>query len=216
MTELDLDGRPGQLGRASACYALTVRERADATRWLKGLKRRKGGQAYCEPGLTRTNGDVEVGTYLTAAGAVVTVECRAAGARFYRAFVTRERFAEAALTFGDVRTMSKYLKAAAVAVKAKGSKSLTCNDPVVFANRPAVREFMTLVEDDDGKERDTSIIMICPDEANFRVGLNSGEQGVWCWRVGSTVAEALDAIEKALQGGQGAFKEAGGRKGRKK
>lgn len=107
---------------------------------------------------------------------------------------------------------SKYLKAA-LATRASSSGAMQVDDPVLFKDRPALQEFMTLTVDDAGAPREPSCLMIAVRVDGIAVGLKSEEAGGWCWRTGDTLQKALNALEKALVGPEPAFRAAGsGRK----
>jgi hypothetical protein len=68
---------------------------------------------------------------------------------------------------------------------------------------------MTSLEAGDGGVREASVLMVCPADEGWKVGLKDDDAGGWLWRVGDTVGKALDAIETALEAGTAKF---GGRK----
>lgn len=99
---------------------------------------------------------------------------------------------------------SKYL-AAAVAKKEVREAITDYLDPMIFKDRPAIQEFMTLVRKDDGTVRETAVLMVCMSTDGIRVGLKDDDAGGWCWRTAETLAKALTAIEKAIQAGEARF-----------
>lgn len=106
------------------------------------------------------------------------------------------------------RMASKYIAAAIKEVL--GRKTLGGEgDYGLFKNRPAIREFMTDLEGVPGGSRELSVLMICVSEGGLRVGLKDADAGGWCWREGEDLGAALNAVEKALQAGSGAFRTAG-------
>lgn len=108
--------------------------------------------------------------------------------------------------------MSKYLKAAVA--RAEGTDKLTEGlDPILFKDRPALEEFMTLLRTDDGKARDASCLMLALRAGGIGVGLKDESAG-WCWREGRNLAMALNALEKALQDGTAVFAPPGGKNAR--
>ncbi len=106
---------------------------------------------------------------------------------------------------GDRTMASKWIKAA-ITKKAKGKPGALPMDAGVGKDRPAITDFMTELEGPDGGIREPSMIMFGMSADGVRAGLKDEDGGGWCWREGRTLQEALDAIEKALQAGEGAFR----------
>jgi len=104
------------------------------------------------------------------------------------------------------RTMaSKWIKAA-VARKAKSKPTALPADATLCTGRPALTDFMTDLEGPNGGVREPSALMVVCTTDGVRAGLKDDDAGGWCWREGSTLEKALDAIEQALQAGEGAFR----------
>lgn len=116
-----------------------------------------------------------------------------------------------------VYDMSKYLKLAVGNAQKKGSSLTEGIDPVLFKERPAIQEFMTLMEDDAGRARETSCLMVAMRTNGIAVGLKDENAG-WVWREGKTLAACLNALEKDLASGEAVFGGGGkgGRKGSRK
>lgn len=110
--------------------------------------------------------------------------------------------------------MNKYLRA--VREKAStGRKGTVSVADLLGDKRPAIAAFMTDLDAGEGQERELSALMVIPGPDGFRVGLKDEESGGWLWRAGTTVTEALDAMEEALVDGTGRFTMAQ-RQGQKK
>lgn len=62
-------------------------------------------------------------------------------------------------------------------------------------------EFLTADRWDDGSEREPGTLLLCSGEGRIRVWLNNRAEGLSAWLSGSTVTEALGAIEAALASG---------------
>jgi hypothetical protein len=101
----------------------------------------------------------------------------------------------------EVRSMaSKWIQAAVR--EAEGAvPELSAADPALFKDRPALAEFMTVTQHDNGTEREPSVLMVVISADGVRVGLKDDAAGGWLWRVEDTFQRALGAIEKALQAG---------------
>jgi hypothetical protein len=123
--------------------------------------------------------------------------------------------AEIVQTMGGKVMASKWIKKA-VAKRTKKSPSAMTIDPALGEGRPALTEFMTELESEPGELREVSPLMITVSEGGIRAGLKDEDAGGWCWREGATLSLALDAIEKALQAGEGAFRAPRAKPGRKK
>lgn len=118
--------------------------------------------------------------------------------------------------FLEGRTVaSKWIKAA-VAKRAKAKPGSLQMDPTLGKDRPALTDFMTDLEGPDGGVREPSALMVAITADGVRAGLKDEDCGGWCWREGHTLQDALDAIEKALQAGEGAFRGPRQQKGKKK
>lgn len=102
-------------------------------------------------------------------------------------------------------TMSKWIKAA-LGRKQKGKAEALPADPALCDGRPALTEFLTETAGANGGVREPSVIMACVVPEGVRVGLKDDDAGGWCWRVGKTFQEALDAIERALTADEPAFR----------
>lgn len=113
------------------------------------------------------------------------------------------------------RGMASKWIARAIKGATKQTRLTTLSDPYLFAKRPALADFMCEAEGAEGEMRELSVLMICASTDGCRVGLKDNDAGGWLWREATTVAEALDAIEKALQGGDVRWAVPGGKKGRK-
>lgn len=106
---------------------------------------------------------------------------------------------------GESSVVSKWIKQA-VAKRCKAKPGALPVPSLLSSGRPALTDFMGEVEGPDGGVREPSVLMIGCTATGVRVGLKDEDCGGWCWREGVTVEEALDAIEKALQAGEGAFR----------
>lgn len=117
--------------------------------------------------------------------------------------------------FAERKIMAQFVKSA------KSQKTVAENlpvpdDKVLFNNRPALEEYMSLCVVEGGELREPSVIMVGLGDDGVRVGIKDDGQGGWCWRQGATFGKALDALEKALATGEATFRSAGGRKPGKK
>lgn len=118
------------------------------------------------------------------------------------------------LLCGETAVVSKWIRAA-VEKSSKKKPGQLMVDPVLHSGREALRDFMTEVDAGQGRVREPSVLMIACDEGRIRVGLKDDDAGGWCWREGITLEEALDALEKALQTGDGVFRSQRVVKGKK-
>lgn len=118
----------------------------------------------------------------------------------FRPVVTRRM-----LMCGDRKMASKWIKAA-VAKRSKVKPGALPMDAALGLSRPALTDFMTELEAEPGRAREPSALMIVCTPDGVRAGLKDDDAGGWCWREGGTLAAALDAIEAALQAGEGAFR----------
>jgi hypothetical protein len=110
---------------------------------------------------------------------------------------------------------SKWIQAA-VKQAVGGESRLTGNEPFLFKDRPALADFMTETEHEDGSQREPSVLMVCISTDGIRVGLKDDDAGGWLWRVEDTLVKALNAIEKALQSGNVKWSKPGGQRGKRK
>jgi hypothetical protein len=117
---------------------------------------------------------------------------------------------------GGYENMASKWISAAVKVAEKRTELCSGNEDVLFKSRPALRDFMTCLEGQKDVPREPSVLMIACSEMGLRVGLKDDTAGGWLWREGITLAEALDAVEKALQSGSPVFSVQGGRRGRRR
>jgi hypothetical protein len=93
-----------------------------------------------------------------------------------------------------------------VAKAKEGAAGDMRSEAVLHQDRPALQEFMVAVGNKKEGLREPSVLMCQCTEDGIRVGIKDDDAGGWCWRWGETLAAALDAIEKALQAGEGAFR----------
>ena len=106
--------------------------------------------------------------------------------------------------------------ARAVTQQAPGKQSLPADDAVLYKDRPAITEFMTLIVDDEGNAREPSVIMIVPTAGGCRVGIKDDDAEGWLWREAETFVKGLNAIEKALQSGDVKWTQSKEKRGKKK
>jgi hypothetical protein len=116
---------------------------------------------------------------------------------------------------GGIAMVSKWI-AAAVTSQNKVTSVRKVDEPVLFKDRPALKDFMVELEGEKGKPREPSVLMIAVSADGMRVGLKDEGAGGWLWREATDLAGCLDAIEKALQGGNVVWAVPGGRGGRKR
>jgi len=116
--------------------------------------------------------------------------------------------------FREPLSMLKYIRAAE-AVVGGGLVVTTGNDPVLYKDRPALREYMTSLEGPGGECREPSVLMIALGEDGIRCGLKDEAAGGWLWREGSSLAKCLDALEKCLADGSGKFRGPKSQRGKK-
>lgn len=128
-------------------------------------------------------------------------------------YISRRECEPASLREG-IAVASKWITAATVKVK-KRTRVGPGTDPVLFAKRPALCDFMSETEGSEGVVRDVSPLMVVTADYGVRVGLKDDPSGGWLWRSADTFTEALDAIERALESGEAKFGIAGSRKGSK-
>jgi len=120
-------------------------------------------------------------------------------------FEVADRFGLSGLTLDVLHNPEAYVAkwiAAAVVKASKKTRLLAGIDPFIAKGRPAIEEFMLELESSPGEPREPSILMITVSENGLRVGLKDEGAGGWLWREADSLAEALDAIEKALQSGK--------------
>lgn len=106
--------------------------------------------------------------------------------------------------------------ARAIAKKEPAAVSMPATDNVLFKDRPALAEFMTLVIDDEGNGREPSVLMVAITPTAVRVGLKDDQAGGWLWREADTFQKALTAIDNALQAGNVTWAVPGGRNGKRR
>jgi hypothetical protein len=92
---------------------------------------------------------------------------------------------------------AKFITSARAAA-AKRETVSSVDDPALFDGRPALREFMTLVDLGEGEVREVSPLMITIREEGVAVGIKETDEGRWLWRTGESLQDALDALEEAL------------------
>jgi len=110
---------------------------------------------------------------------------------------------------------SKWIQAAVTAVAASVTRS-KAKDSWLLSNRDALADFLLEREVSKGVCRELSPLMIVVEGDRWKVGLKDPESGGWCWRVGDTVSDCLDAIEVAIRAGGSVFAVPGGGGARKK
>ena len=113
--------------------------------------------------------------------------------------------------------MARYISAARAQLAALANK-VSDLDPAISHERPALTEFMTCCETEEGGVRELSVLMVVAGTDGLRVGLRDDDMGGWLWRTGSTLSDCLDALEVTLQDGSGRWGRQGDRipkKGRK-
>jgi hypothetical protein len=112
--------------------------------------------------------------------------------------------------------VNKYIQAVKARSK-KGRKGEVSGDPYLCEGRPALTAFLCETGESEKDVRDLSALMIVHGDDGVRVGLRDDDCGGWLWRSGKTLADGLNAIEKALQDGTATFggsKERRAKKGR--
>lgn len=119
----------------------------------------------------------------------------------------RMRTEDAVAVVQEKHMALKWIKEAMAKCK-KGKENDLPPVPELHEGREALMEFMTATRGPDGKARNPSVLMVCVTDDGVRCGLKDDDCGGWCWRSGGTFSEALDAVEKALRGGEGAFRAA--------
>lgn len=65
---------------------------------------------------------------------------------------------------------------------------------------PCILEHLTEAKYPDGSERQTSSLVVVADTQSWRVCLSDRDNSRVMWKTGSTLQEALDAIELGLMG----------------
>ena len=118
--------------------------------------------------------------------------------------------------YNQEESMASKWISAAIKVAEKRVEISTSDEPTLWKNRPALRDFMTCLEGAKDVAREPSVIMIAVSEMGIRAGLKDDTAGGWLWREGLTLEDALNAIEKALQSGSPSFTSQGGRRGRRR
>jgi hypothetical protein len=104
----------------------------------------------------------------------------------------------------------------AITTQKQGKQSLPATDKAIFADRPALTEFMTLLVDDEGLARAPSVLMIIPTATGLKIGLKDDMADGWLWREAETLQKGLNAIEAALQSGDVRWSPSGGKNGKKR
>jgi len=105
----------------------------------------------------------------------------------------------------DRAMVMKWIKQCVQKAK-EGSAGDMRSEPMLHKDRPALQEFMVAVGTKRDGLREPSVLMCQCTDDGIRVGIKDDDCGGWCWRWGESFEAALDAIEKALQGGEGAFR----------
>lgn len=72
---------------------------------------------------------------------------------------------------------------------------------------PAVWEYISADQWEDGVLRQTSTLQIFVDRGSVKVAMKDREAGKICFCAGRDVQEALDALESALRGGTAEWRE---------
>lgn len=67
---------------------------------------------------------------------------------------------------------------------------------------PAVWEYLSVSQYEDGTARRTSTLMLFVDASGVKVCLNDRDADLTCWITASSPGEALEALETALQAGR--------------
>lgn len=78
------------------------------------------------------------------------------------------------------------------------------------ASHPALWEYMSLEEGEEGKERITSMLCVFSEKGVVKVCLQDRQEALSLWASGQSLVEALDALEAVLQAGTGDWRAARG------
>ena len=92
------------------------------------------------------------------------------------------------------------------------------SDAAFRARYPALYEWLSLDQYDDGQPRETATLLVFLDDGAFKVCLNDRDQGRSLWATGGSFDASLQALEAFLATGEGDWRSSGqGRqkKGRK-
>lgn len=92
---------------------------------------------------------------------------------------------------------AKFIKTA-LASLAKGTTLEMASDAELGRSCPAVVEFLTSGADGAGKARQTSTLMVCTGDGQWKVCLNERDADVSLWATGETLQKALQALEQRL------------------
>jgi len=75
------------------------------------------------------------------------------------------------------------------------------------ANHPAIWEYLTLEQHDDGSVRQRSMLMVLVEDGVCKVCVQDRDQGKSLWVSSSSITGALAALESHLQGGTGDWRQ---------
>jgi hypothetical protein len=120
------------------------------------------------------------------------------GGRVYPASVSASLFAGPNAL--DQREWEMGLISQALGAAAQTVKGAKASDPALEKTCPTLHAFMCEVEE-DGKPRSPSSLVVFTEEGSWKVCLTERDAGLQLWRTAETLQKALQAIEKALAGG---------------
>jgi hypothetical protein len=79
---------------------------------------------------------------------------------------------------------------------------------------PAVAEFLSLTQWEDGSSRTTGTVMIFVEDACWKIWANDRDAGQGCFLSGSTLTLAMEQLEVALSSGSGDWRAPRGKRSR--
>jgi len=63
---------------------------------------------------------------------------------------------------------------------------------------PAILEYMTRTQDDEGQPRKTATVTVCVQDGYWKATLNDRQTGLQCWVTAGSALESIKALEAAL------------------
>lgn len=98
----------------------------------------------------------------------------------------------------------KYIRKAADVKKGKAI-DFGKKDPEFAKSYPALTEYLTANEHDDGKARQTATLFIFVEAGDWKVCLTDRELGETCWVTASSLKTLLESLEERVQQGEGVW-----------
>lgn len=75
---------------------------------------------------------------------------------------------------------------------------------------PALAEYLTAAIEGEGRQRKTATLLLFAEDGCFKVCLNDRQEALSAWASGSTIQEAIEALEASLQAGEASWRRSAG------